>query len=70
VKETWGFVWFAAALCVIVLVSLILGSVEAAFPAFFCFLPVVFYFIALTIKNLTERISRLESALKNGSTTS
>ncbi len=69
-KETWGFVWFAAALCVIVFVSMLFGSVEAAFPAFFSFLPVVFFLIGRTIKSLTERISRLEDALKTASPTS
>ncbi len=69
-KEIRRFVWFAAAVCFIVLVSMLLGSPEAAFPAFFCFLPVVFFLIARTMRSLTERISRLESALENRPTTS
>ena len=64
-KETWGFVWFAAALCIIMIVSMLLGSPEAGLPAFFSFLPIVFFLIARTIRNLTDRISHLESALKD-----
>lgn len=69
VKETWGFVWLAAALSAIVLVSMLIGSTESGFPAFFCFLPIVFVLIARSIKNLAERVSILESALEKVDTT-
>ena len=68
-KETWGFAWFALSLCIIVIVPTILGLPEAAFPAFFSFLPVVFFLIALRIKSLSERIAHLENALKNAGAT-
>ena len=65
VKETWGFAWFAVGLCIIVIVSMLLGSPEAALPAFFSFLPVVFFMIARTMRSLTERIEHLENTLEN-----
>ena len=64
-KETWGFAWFAVGLCVIVIISMLLGSPEAALPAFFSFLPLVFFMIASTIRSLTARIAHLENTLKN-----
>ena len=65
VKETWGFAWFAVGLSIIVIVSMLLGSRAAALPAFFSFLPVVFFMIARTIRSLTDRIEHLENALEN-----
>ena len=68
-KETWGFAWFAGGLCIIVMVSMFLGSPQAAFPAFFSFLPFVFFMIARTIRGLTERIAHLENTLQNTNAT-
>ena len=62
-KEIWGFAWFATALCAIALVMGVIGRLEAGLPAFFCFIPVVFFMLARTIQNLTARIARLEEAL-------
>ena len=59
-RETWGPAWFATALCALVLTTLILGRWEAAAPAFFCFLPVVFFQLTRTIASLTKRIEDLE----------
>ena len=65
VKETWGFAWFAVGLSIIVMVSMLLGSPEAGLPAFFCFLPVVFFMIARTIRSLTRRIEHWEHMLEH-----
>jgi len=60
-KEIWGPAWFATALCVIVMVSMIASSFQSAAPAFFSFLPVVFLQMARTNANLARRIEALES---------
>ena len=59
-REIWGPVWFAAALCAIVVVAMVFGSWEAAAPAFFCFLPVVFFQIGRAHASLAKRIAELE----------
>ncbi|MBT8433052.1 MAG: hypothetical protein KJN95_00230 [Gammaproteobacteria bacterium] len=64
-KQTWGFAWFSAALSAIVLVAMLLGGPEPSLPTFLCFLPVVFFMIARTIKELTDRVSYLESVLRD-----
>ena len=60
-KEIWGPAWFATALSVIVLVGTVFGRWEAVAPAFFCFLPVVFFQMARTIQRLSKRVEELES---------
>ena len=60
-RETWGPVFFATALCVIALVGTIFRHWEAVAPAFFCFLPIVFYQFMLTIQALSKRVAELES---------
>lgn len=65
--------WFATSLCVITLIfSLIPYTAEnPAFPAFYSFLPVVFFMIASehekaekTIRELRERVEALEAGAK------
>ena len=67
--------WFATSLCGIQLVfSLIpFTATNPAFPAFFSFLPVVFFMIAReyekaekTIRELRERVEALEAGAKAG----
>ena len=67
----WTAPLFAASLSVIVLISffgLKPHSYEAGFPAFFCFLPMAFYFVALAqvagqkqVRDLQKRIEQLEA---------
>ena len=63
-KETWGFAWFATALCAIALVPRLVGHPDAGLIAFYCFIPVVFFTIARTIKELRSRVEALEQALE------
>jgi hypothetical protein len=63
-KQTWGFAWFSVALSAIVMVAMLLGGPEPSLPTFFCFLPVIFFMIARSIKELTDRVSYLESVLR------
>lgn len=60
-REIWGPVWFVTALCVIALIGLVIGRLEAIAPAFFCFLPIVFYQMTRTIQSLVKRIEELEA---------
>lgn len=62
--------WFAACLCGIMLLSG-LYSKDAAFPAFYSFLPVVFFMIAhqyekaeTTIRELRKRVEALEASAR------
>lgn len=64
-KQTWGFALFSVALSAIVLISMFLGSIESGLPAFFCFVPVIFFMIAQTIKELSDRVTHLERALRD-----
>ena len=59
-REIWSPALFATALCVIVVVAMLLGSWEAAAPAFFCFLPVAFIQAARVAQSLSNRIVELE----------
>lgn len=59
-REIWGPAWFATALCAMFLIATVFGAWEAAAPAFFCFLPVVFFQMARTIQMLSERVDALE----------
>ena len=71
VGPSWIAPLFAACLSVIVLGIFFLGkphSYEAGFPAFFCFLPMAFYFAAAAqaasqkqIRVLQQRIEQLEA---------
>jgi len=47
------------------------GKIEAAYPAFFCFLPMTFFFVAVAVaqigkelKRLSDRIDQLEKREK------
>ena len=64
-KQTWGFAWFSAALSAIVLIGMLFAGPEPSLPTFLCFLPVVFFMIARTIKELADRVSYLESVLRD-----
>lgn len=59
-REIWGPAWFGTALCAIVVIATVFGAWESAAPAFFCFLPVVFFQMARTIQALSERVEVLE----------
>lgn len=67
--------WFATSICGITLVSSIIlpTSTNPAFPAFYSFLPVVFFMIAReyekaerTIRELKERVGSLEASANAG----
>jgi hypothetical protein len=59
-REIWGPAWFATALCAIFVIAIVFGAWQAAAPAFFCFLPVVFFQMARTIQTLSKRVEVLE----------
>ncbi|NNL84205.1 MAG: hypothetical protein HKP27_01045 [Myxococcales bacterium] len=69
-REIWGAFWFATALCAIVVAATVFDSWEAAAPAFFCFLPIVFLQIARGIQSLAERIAELEQLQRGTEETS
>lgn len=60
-REIWGPVWLATALCVMALLGWMFDRPQAIAPAFFCFLPVVFFQMARTVNKLTNRVAELES---------
>lgn len=59
-KEIWGPTWFVSALCAIVLVGTVFSRLEVVAISFFCFLPVVFGQMSLTIQRLSKRVDELE----------
>ncbi|MBW2281312.1 MAG: hypothetical protein JRG76_09215 [Deltaproteobacteria bacterium] len=59
-REIWGPAWFVTALCAMAVVAVVLGAWGAVAPAFFCFLPVVFFQMSRTIHALSRRIEELE----------
>ena len=71
VEPFWAAPLFAAVLSAIVMISffgLKPHSYEAGFPAFFCFLPMAFYFAAAAqvasqkqVRALQQRIEQLEA---------
>ena len=64
-KQTWGFAWFSVALSAIVLIAMFFGGFEPSLPTFFCFVPVIFFMIARTIKELSDRVAYLEGVLRD-----
>ncbi|MCP5060342.1 MAG: hypothetical protein GY937_26890 [bacterium] len=60
---------FAAALCVIAMAGLASGRWESAAPAFFSFLPVVFFLLCQKIETLSKRVEELERSHPDGRTT-
>ena len=64
-REIWGPAWFATALCAIVLTAMLLGGWEPAAPAFFCFLPVIFFQMSRTTQALSKRVEELERSLQD-----
>lgn len=68
-RSTWGPAWFATALCAIVVVVILIGGWGPAAPAFFCFLPVVFFQMSRTIDTLSKRVEELERAQQGGRAT-
>ena len=65
-REIWGPAWFATALCAIVLVAMLFSGWEQAAPAFFSFLPMVFFQMARTIQTLSKRVEDLERSDQAG----
>lgn len=59
-REIWGPAFFATALCAIAVIATTLGEWESAAPAFFCFLPVVFFQMARNTRALSKRVEELE----------
>ena len=63
---------FCVFLCGLVMFTLTkTGRIETAYPAFFCFLPMTFYFVAMAVgqtrkelERLSDRIDRLEKEKK------
>jgi len=63
---------FCVFLCGLVMFTLKkTGRIETAYPAFFCFLPMTFFFVAVAmsqimkeLKRLSDRIDRLEKEKK------
>ncbi len=66
-RALWVPVWFTAFLCLIALGASILSGGGAASPAFYCFLPMAFFFSASVHRGLSERIARLEARLGEAS---
>ncbi len=65
-RALWVPFWFMAFLCAISLfVPLLMGATDIGVsgPAFYCFLPMAFYFMAMIHRSLSERIGRLEARL-------
>jgi hypothetical protein len=65
----FGFCVFLCGLVMFVLVTT--GKIETAYPAFFCFLPMTFFFVAMAtthimkeLKRLSDRIDQLEKEKK------
>jgi hypothetical protein len=65
----FGFCVFLCGLVMFILVTT--GKIEAAYPAFFCFLPMTFFFVAVAVvqigkelKRLSDRIDQLEKREK------
>lgn len=65
----FGFCVFLCGLVLVMLMST--GKVDNAYPAFFCFLPMTFFFVAVAvsqarkeIKQLSDRIDQLEGKAK------
>ena len=67
-KQTWGFAWFSVALSAIVLIAMFFGGLEPGLPVFFCFVPVIFFMVARTIKELSDRVAHLEGVLRDQDT--
>ena len=65
-RDIWGPAWFATALCAIVLMAMLFGRWEPAAPAFFCFLPVIFFQMSRTIQTLSRRVEELERSRHGG----
>lgn len=69
---TWvpfGFCVFLCGLVMFVLVTT--GKIDTAYPAFFCFLPMTFFFVAVAVsqirkelKHMSDRIDQLEKRQK------
>ena len=64
-QQTRGFAWFSVGLSAIVLVGMIFGGPEPSLPAFFCFVPVIFFMIARIINDLIDRVAYLERVLQD-----
>jgi hypothetical protein len=68
----WVLFAFSVVFCGVVMFTWAkTGRIEAAFPAFFCFLPMTFFFVAAMVgpirkelKGLSDRIDRLEQEKK------
>ena len=60
-KEIWGVAWFATAVCAIALVGVVFDRFEVVAPAFFCFLPVVFFQQCRITQALSNRVRKLEN---------
>lgn len=65
----FGFCVFLCGLVMFILVTT--GKIETAYPAFFCFLPMTFFFVAVAVtqirkelKRMSDRISQLEKEKK------
>ena len=63
--------WVPFAFSVFLCGLVILVWIEPAYPAFFCFLPMTFFFVAVTVgqirkelKGLSDRMDRLEQEKK------
>jgi|WetSurMetagenome_2_1015567.scaffolds.fasta_scaffold802169_1 hypothetical protein len=73
----WAPFSFCVSLCGIVMVVYITtGKIETAYPAFFCFLPMAFFFMAVALgqiskelKQMSDRIDQLEGKNNSNSTT-
>ena len=59
-KESCGPTWFVTALCTIVLVGTVFIRLEAVAILLFCFLPVVFCQMSLTLQTSKMRVDKLE----------
>ena len=48
---------------IVMLLWTITGNIETAYPAFFCFLPMTFFFIAAVVSHLLKQLNRMSDRI-------
>ncbi len=55
---------FCLVLCGIVMFTLVkTGNIGPAFPAFFCFLPMAFFFVAVAVTQIRKELKRMSDRM-------
>jgi hypothetical protein len=57
----FGFCVFLCGLVMFILVKT--GKIETAYPAFFCFLPMTFFFVAVVFTQLRKELERMSDRI-------